>query len=229
MIAAPAAGWYPDPILQAPLRWWDGAGWSERTMEEPQPAPQAFAPTLTGSAPGGTGMPSRRELYERFGLTAEPGLVDSEFPSTRATGRAGAWRPTRTSTAGAWGLAFLPWTSLMLVVLGAFAMGWVPAAPYVPTAIGLIVLMLTVALVLRDKRRLRDFGHERPASEWWLLLSLPAYLIARTVSVHRAAGKGAAPLVMYVLNSLLVPATVGAAVLLYPELIAALPIGSLAR
>jgi hypothetical protein len=26
MIAAPAAGWYPDPILQAPLRWWDGAG-----------------------------------------------------------------------------------------------------------------------------------------------------------------------------------------------------------
>lgn len=30
--AAPP-GWYPDPSGQLPLRWWDGAGWTEHTSE----------------------------------------------------------------------------------------------------------------------------------------------------------------------------------------------------
>ncbi len=42
--AAPAvaAGWYPDPWRAAPLRWWDGAAWTWRTVDPaapPSPAP----------------------------------------------------------------------------------------------------------------------------------------------------------------------------------------------
>jgi len=141
---------------------------------------------------------------------------DSALGFSAAAGNTLPWRPSKTATAGAWGLAFLPWTSAALGVAGRFATGYATVAPYVPVAIGLVILLLAVALALRDKRRLLDLGHERPASEWWVLLAPPlAYLVARTVSVHRNSGKGIAPLIGFLVNCVLVVAAgVGVAIVL---------------
>jgi hypothetical protein len=269
IVAAPAAGWYPDPIADAQLRWWNGEGWTERTMapqaepSEPGTAAAAIAaPAVVASAPADGGIPSRRQVHARLGdgdtaaaaelplpytevdyaaarqaYAPEPAptpdaapafdwrqtpLVprDSALGYSAAVDHSTQWHPTRTATAGAWGLAFLPWIATALVAGGAFATGYAPVAPYVPVVVALIILLLTVALALRDKRRLLDLGHDRPASEWWVLLSPPlAYLIARTVSVHRNAGKGAAPLVVYLVNSVLVVAAAIAAAILLPVLV----------
>lgn len=272
IVAAPAAGWYPDPISDAQLRWWNGEGWTERTMAPPP------EPAMTvAEADADTGIPSRRNVHARFGDpdAAEPGPeavpyteVDyaaarqayapersaaspfapatvpafaadttpafaSDAPSAfdwqqqplvsrdsslgyTAVAEHAQWRPSKTATAGAWGLAFLPWTATGLIAAGALAMRFALVAPYVPAAIGLIMLLTTISLAQRDKRRLAELGHERPASVWWVLLAPPlGYLIARTVAVHRNSGKGMAPLMMHLVNLVLVvSATLAAAIFL---------------
>ena len=231
--AAPAAGWYPDPIADGQLRWWNGGAWTERTAAAQQAAAivahaastpgdeaayatawQAYAPEPAAAPNLAFSAVSETPAFD-WQQTPLPSR-DSALGYTAAAEPTLPWRPAKTATAGAWGLAFLPWTSAALGVAGRFATGYAPVAPYVPAAIGLIVLLLTVALALRDKRRLLDLGHDRPASEWWVLLAPPlAYLIARTVSVHRNSGKGIAPLIGYLVNCLLVVvAGVGVAILL---------------
>lgn len=241
IVAAPAAGWYPDPIADGQLRWWNGEGWTERTMApqaqpsgasasapEPEPAPGPVAYAEVDYAAAGQVYAPERAAAPALGLPSATEAPAFEWQQTPLPSRESSlgytaaaehtlhWRPAKSATAGAWGLAFLPWTSAALGVAGGLATGYAPAAPYVPVALGLIILLLTVALALRDKRRLLDLGHERPASEWWVLLAPPlAYLIARTVSVHRNSGKGIAPLIGYLVNCVLVVAAgVGVAVLL---------------
>lgn len=63
MIAAPAAGWYADPISDTTWRWWDGEHWSEQVRvretapavapvaAEPVFAPPAYSPEPTYDAP----------------------------------------------------------------------------------------------------------------------------------------------------------------------------------
>jgi len=36
-IAVPAAGWYPDPVQPALLRWWSGTAWTEHTSAPTAP------------------------------------------------------------------------------------------------------------------------------------------------------------------------------------------------
>ena len=242
IVAAPAAGWYPDPIADGQLRWWNGEGWTERTMApQPEPTP-SVVPTIEASEPGDPGIPSRRQVHyaaarqayapERtaapsFAFSPEPETPAFEWQQTPLPSRDSSlgytavaehqhWRPTKTSTAGAWGLAFLPWTATALAVAGSLATGYAPVAPYAPAVIGLIILLLSIALAQRDRKRLRELGHDRPASEWWVLLAVPlAYLIARTVSVHSNSGKGIAPLMMFLVNCVfVVAAALGVAIVL---------------
>ena len=46
-----AAGWYPDPWQQAPLRWWNGREWTGHASD-PLPSPPS-GELLTGLVPSG--------------------------------------------------------------------------------------------------------------------------------------------------------------------------------
>ena len=48
----PAPGWYPDPAMQAPLRYWDGRTWTTATAAVPA-ADQSFAPQSLAQPPAG--------------------------------------------------------------------------------------------------------------------------------------------------------------------------------
>ncbi|MCU1441061.1 MAG: hypothetical protein JWP85_2058 [Rhodoglobus sp.] len=225
--AAPAAGWYPDPMAEAQLRWWDGAGWTERTT-----TPEAPVLVDAPAAAAVDGAPrSRRDVHPRL----ESGAETPEFtiPDENKLGYTPVaraplydqWRPPRSGTPGAWALAFLPWITQVVAFVAGIGMGFSPNSLFVPFAALGIIVLLTVSLVVRDRRRLQELGHDRPASTWWILLAPPlAYLIARTVSTHRNNGKGAGPLVLFAVNSMLVVVASFAVSLLFPEVVG-VPVG----
>jgi hypothetical protein len=220
--AAPAAGWYPDPMAEAQLRWWDGAGWTERTTTPDEPALVDAPPAATAEdAPR-----SRRDVHPRFESDAE--TPELPRPDLRNLGytpvvRAPAfeqWRPPRSSTPAAWTLAFLPWITQIVGFVAGIGVAFSPNSLFVPLAALGIIVLLTVALVVRDRRRLQELGHNKPASTWWILLAPPlAYLIARTVSTHRNNGKGAGPLVAYGVNTVLIVVVAFAVAIIFPEVV----------
>jgi hypothetical protein len=232
--AAPAAGWYPDPITEAQLRWWDGEGWTERTSElgsapetlvAPEPEPVvAVAPPVT-AVPDDAPPRSRRDVHPR--LESNP-VVATRAPVAPAEGvinYSAPMRiqpvvpllPARSSTPAAWGLAFLPWIVQVLALVVGFATAF-SSSPLILGAGVAVIMLLTVALVVRDRRQLDALGHIGPASAWWILLAPPlAYLIARTISTHRNNGKGAAPLVVYLVNSVVITVVSVVATVMFPE------------
>ncbi len=213
MLTAPVAGWYPDPVSDELLRWWDGAGWQEQTQPRPAVEERAAAhvgeplPSFAESRYAVTELPSRRQVHVRLDEAAAGSVAEASIavaPLVIAPVAAETWRPARTATAGAWGLAFLPWIVQGLVMLGAVAFaasGTLGVASTIPPVIGCLVLAVTVALVMRDRRRLDHLGHATQASAWWILLGPLVYLIARTVHVVRNSGHGVAPLIAYLANS----------------------------
>lgn len=227
MTATPvaAAGWYADPVGMAPLRWWDGSAW---TAETRHPAPvivvhPSRAEELAVRAeamqrrevPSET-LPSRRQVHARLedapvapsvasapaAPVFEPVVPDVAAPLFEPPAPVLYTGPTRSATVAVWLLAFTPYLTAVLY----FGMLWaaiaMPDQYALPLAIGLIGLLLTVVLVVRDWKRLISLGHDRPASTAWVLLGVLAYLIARLVSTKRNTGKGAAPLVVFLVNSL---------------------------
>jgi len=220
MTAAPVAGWYPDPVSEELLRWWDGAGWREETVPRPQTAPAAAPQPAMSFAESRFAPTAEAEASEPEIVTIAPIVIQPALPVQD-------WRPVRVATAGAWSLSFLPWITEVLVVVGAIAYtmsGTLPFAVLVPATIAAIALLLSVAFVIRDRRMLEELGHQKVPSAWWVLLGPLPYLIARTVRVHQNAGKGAGPLVVFLLNSAAVGA-VNAAVILFvvPALYGSVP------
>jgi len=115
--------------------------------------------------------------------------------------------PLATGTAGAWLLALSPVLWLLLVVgVGALVL----ADPMSPVAAisawiasGLTLAWLVLAVVA-DFRRLGALGYVSRPSVLWIILGPLPYLISRTVHVHRATGRGSAPLWVYLAVSVLV-------------------------
>lgn len=208
MTSAPAAGWYPDPISDHLLRWWDGLGWQEQTLPKP-----AAATTVAQTA----SLPS----YDESRYRPAPVLAESVDDAAAAPGEGQVtstpvlylgpvevepvqtWRPARTNTPAAWALAFLPWIAQGVGLLGlvAYAVsGVLGIAGAIPIVIAMIVFALSVSLVIRDRNGLDDLGHVVKPSAWWILLGPLVYLVARTVRVVRNSGHGAAPLVAFLIN-----------------------------
>jgi hypothetical protein len=114
--------------------------------------------------------------------------------------------PLRWSTAAIWAVVFTPLIGVLagaavalLVGIGPSALPWIFAAALLPT-------LWLIAAVLRDRQALVSFGYNPVPSGWWLLLGPLAYVIARTVRVKRASGRGLAPLFVLLLNGALIVA-----------------------
>lgn len=263
MSMAPPAGWYEDPVGRAPLRWWDGAGWTQETRHQP---PEPPAPTAASNE----SLPSRRQVHGRLDDAAEnPYAIDrpastsasafadiqpqgalfadlvplessaeptpaepfahlapvepfanlapsgSPFagltPTAAQPGGFAAYTPavaparvrlTRQSTPAVWLLAFTPFLSAGVYYVSLWLALALPNQPWLGLLVGLIGLLLTVAFAMRDRSKLRELGHERPANPAWVLLGVLPYLIARLVSTIRNTGKGVAPLVVFVINGI---------------------------
>ena len=203
---SPAAGWYPDPISPAHVRWWDGRAWTERQVARGV-AEDTPPPPMPSPNPSEVLRP-RREALAKEGWTADPTpgarTVEPSWlgfsSSLDAVGTLGG--PTAWSTAGSWWLAFLPWIAaaialvdrLLVATLWPFDVEWLHVA-----ALALYVLIMLVA-VISDRGQLVAWRHERAASGLWILLGPLVYLIARTISTHRNVRRGMAPLIVFLVN-----------------------------
>ena len=112
--------------------------------------------------------------------------------------------PAKGNTPASWFLAF-SW--LWAAALGAAAgvlLALVIGLPVPPEVVAIAVLAVYLIGVLiavgRDRSTLLSRGYS-PPSFAWILLTIPGYLIARAIVVHRQGGKAIAPLVAYVVSS----------------------------
>jgi hypothetical protein len=166
------------------------------TVDDETPGPRR-ANTHTNAAPAASTLSS---------------LAEEEEAPARAPKR------MATYTAAVWFIAFMPalqlLTSVALILAGLgnnyplYLVVW--GAPY----------LLVIGIAAFDRLVLKLWGHERPASALWALLTDPVYLVARALRTYRQTGKGFAPLAAFAGSA----TAVLAGVLIMPGLvIAALP------
>lgn len=77
---------------------------------------------------------------------------------------------------------------------------------------------LVLGFAAYDRLLLQTWGHSKPASAWWALLTAPAYLIARAIATFRQTGRGFATLGGFAASFL----TVFVGILILPGLLIAL-------
>ena len=224
----PPIGWYPEGPDTTILRWWDGDGWTDHVHDtaqeaiatpavEPEPEVAAFddsaiSEDIRERVAGG---------YTTHTETDLPGLSQSGLSKNDA-GPASWWdtsrqpAPVRSSTESVWALAFTPWIAALSSVGAALVFTLISAQIGALVAGALVPMLWMLATAVQDRKSLVGLGFRTPASEWWILLGPLAYMIARTIRVVRVTGKGRAPLVLLLINTIAVPVAVFAAVQFLP-------------
>lgn len=200
------SGWYPDPTDADSLRRWDGAAWTTET----KPRHATTGPTPVPASSGST------NFFPPVAIRTDASLPpvdpyrprdkrdhDSYVPMASLSSNL-RHVPTRTYTASVWWLATLPaWSTAvsvaLIVGLGNFYTG------FLQLFTALIVVFVAAAITIHDHKILLAENHQTAASAWWILLTPLAYLIARGAHVHRSMGRGWAPVVLYLVCSV-VPA-----------------------
>ncbi len=171
-------------------------------------------PPLTETVDDATPGP-RRASYHANANPAVPtlsALAEEDEAPARAPKR------MRTYTSAVWFIALMPAiqlaTSIALIFAGLgqnyplYLVVWF--APY----------LLVIGIAAFDKLVLTLWGHKRPASAAWAILTNPVYLVVRALRTYRETGKGFAPLAGFVGSA----TAVLAGVLVLPGLvIAAIP------
>ncbi|KQR50807.1 hypothetical protein ASF88_16380 [Leifsonia sp. Leaf336] len=161
----PAAGWYPDPYREAPLRWWDGTQWTGQ---------------VGGHAPGVAGVAARRPLPQETPvytvwiwlvvllplvsvlllLVTNPFSGYVHFMQSLETSA----RPSAQDMLEIYNPAFL-----------------------IDSLVGWLIYAATIVFSWLDYRELGRRGVERPFHWAWSFLSSAVYVIGRGVIVRRVA------------------------------------------
>ena len=156
------------------------------------------------------------------------GGTAATYPSRQTAYKNWTPPPSHGNTAAVWWIVFLPliYSAVMMVLFFFMLLPHMAGLLLAPQqaqqlddpavqslfafvalefALALVYFVLTIWAGYRDRRALLGLGHTTTASPWWQLLSQFIYLIIRTVHVRRVSGKGAAPLVVWIVLYLVPP------------------------
>lgn len=187
-------GWYPDPTGTPTLRWWDGRQWTAHVQDPRVPVP----PAQYGAAQYNPATYGATAAYQRA-TPAVPAIPKD---------------PTlRVYTPFIWAILVLGGASVLSLALfdltayiGSMrfqALGGGSATPFTPAyltfaAVGIIVYAATAVFAFLDWRALRAGGMRAPFHWAWTFLSSGLYVIGRSVIAHRRAGRGLAPMWIWI-------------------------------
>lgn len=171
-VVPPPPGWYPDPTGAPGLRWWNGSAWMQNTGS-------AAEPSASGALP-------------------------YALQQASATVPAG----TRVYNPLIWIMALLPivgTVTLLTVNLSVLVRSSTdPFALYrdpgylASVALSFVTYGAAVLLGYFDRKRLLRDGYDRPFHWAWAFLSSGVYVIGRSVVVKRRAGRGLAPMWLWI-------------------------------
>lgn len=203
------AGWYPDPADDSSARWWDGAEWSSTTRQRQPVAPTPVAPDA----------PAQHNRYfspvpVNSSATLPP--IDPYRPLKRRDDSQGfvsmgakptvQFSPTLAYTGSVWAIATMPVWSTLLVLGLILGLGELYTT-FLVILTSVLIFIATIVFAIHDQNVMLNSLHPTAASPWWMLLSPLFYLISRGVHVSRTQRQGWAPLVVFLICSLM-PATV---------------------
>lgn len=117
------------------------------------------------------------------------------------------FNPTRAYTGSVWAIATMPvWTTLNVLglILGLGDL----YSTFLVILTSVLIFIITIAFAIHDHKVMLNSLHPTAASPWWMLLSPLFYLISRGVHVSRTVGQGWAPLVVFLICSLMPAAVV---------------------
>jgi hypothetical protein len=115
------------------------------------------------------------------------------------------------STRAIWWIAFYPiWVLIpqaaLIAIISAVGSSMPPFQLFgMILVINVALYLAMIGLVISDRRALLQGGNQSAASALWVLLSPLAYLIARSIHVRRWDASAWAPLVWWIVASILSP------------------------
>jgi hypothetical protein len=172
------AGWYPDHTGAAQLRWWDGGAWTENLRATAQGSVSSSSPYAVRPAP--MTVPAGTPVYNAF-----------------------IWIITLLPILGTVTLLTLNASVLVGSLSDPLAIYRDPG--YLATlALGWVVYGGAVVLAYLDRRRLLRDGYDRPFHWAWTFFSGGVYVIGRSIIVGRRAGRGRAPIWVWIAITLFV-------------------------
>lgn len=200
------AGWYPDPSDGSQARWWDGTQWTQNTRQRETESPPAepvqpnryFSPVAVRTDVTLPPVDPYRPLQRRH---------DSQGFVSMGVKQTVHLQPTRAYTGSVWAIATVPiWSTVVLLAL-ALALGDF-FTPFLILLTSLVLYIISIAYAIHDHKVLLNSMHPKAASHWWMISGPFVYLIVRGVHVSRAVGHGWAPLIVFLICSLVPTATV---------------------
>ncbi len=218
------AGWYPDPAGTDQLRWWDGGAWTAHLAPRP-------VTTIATRVPSAVVPASQIQ-------TVQAPLLQADSTEPYGSGSYSSQTmdyapPIRWNTVGIWIMAVLPVATMIVLFMVAGSIGSYlqsvqgitpgsqAAQIFVSTGLGffaipVVALVIYLIAAVFDRRSLREWGYSTVTAPWWVFLNPLVYFIIRTVRVRRESRHGVAPLVVYivlsVVSSLVVLGSIVAAV-----------------
>ena len=198
-VPSPPPGWYPDPADAQSLRWWDGVQWSAHVQDSRVPVPPAqyvsqypaqYSPAGYGAAAAYPPLPPRAPAIPK-----DPSLrVYTPF----------IWAILALGGASVLSVALFDLTayigSLRFQALGGDSTRVFLFTPPYTTLVIVAVLIYAGSAVLAflDWRMLRAAGMRAPFHWAWTFLNTGLYVIGRSIVAFRRAGRGLAPIWIWI-------------------------------